>query len=98
MKISIILKPNGFMRIIPYFTKDLYECNERLYREGDQHNDPIEKTWYCHVLYRRHYYNPVTSRDKEIPVYMHQDDAKFISPSDIIQALSQLNGLGVTNV
>lgn len=98
MKISILLKPNGFMKIIPYYTKDLYECNERLFEDGDRHNDPIEKTHYYHAFYRRRYYASFTRRDRELPIYVQPNDDEFISLRDITQVVIWLGDLGVPNV
>ena len=90
MKISALLTPYGFVRIIPHFSGDVYECNERMYEDDSRHDDPLGKTMFCHVAYKRIYYNAPDVRDDEITLFAKRPE--LFSAVDVAQHLIQIKG------
>lgn len=90
MKISALVTPEGFVKVIPHYTDDLYDCNERIFDKDSKAGDPIEKIWFAHEVYQRVYYNTPARRDDEIPLYAKRPS--LFSHDMIAVILNQLKG------
>lgn len=88
MKISALVTPLGFVKVIPHYTDDLYDCNERIFDEDSKPDDPIEKLWFTHETYQRVYYNTPERRADEVPLYAKRPS--LISHELIATILEQL--------